>query len=1072
MDCLPADRLLELADGISLGAQQALALQHLDECAACREKLARAEAERSQRRPGGSAPANTPAETETQPSLFRDGLDEAPTLIRAHAASPGALDNGPHAPAPGDKVGRYLLLGQLGAGGMGVVFRAYDPSLDRVVAIKLLGLATRSAAETEALRARLKREAQAMARLSHANIVHVHDLGQEGDHVYIAMELIEGQTLRAWQREKPRGWREIAAMYREAGLGLAAAHAAGLVHRDFKPDNVLVGADGRARVTDFGLARLNLEVALAERAQPTPHEAAMQAAAPESPLALVTTQAGVVMGTPLYMAPEQLRGGPAGAAADQFAFCVSLWEAIAGEPPFRAQSARARLERIERAEAGTVELGRMPLWFKRTLRQGMNADPAARHASMEKLLARLARDPWRRALGPALLAAALVAVPLLGARVAAWRAEQTCRGAEAKLAGVWDAQLREQTRRAFAATNLPGAEAAWSAAAAPLDRYAADWIAMRTEACEATAVRHQQPADLLDLRIACLDERLHGLSAVSRLFARADADTVTHASAVAGGLGSLSGCADANALRAPTAPTLTQKPQVDALKQREAEMQATGNAGHVKEAIAQTQALLVDARKLGYAPLVASLVWDLGYYEYHAEDFDSARRTLAEAAALSFSSHNERVCAEAWMMLAHIDLSTARLDDALVHIQQAQAAVARLGDDLELRVLLGRLLSIQASLAGRAQDGLRLGEEDVALAEKLPANSEFLGLALENLGQMQINTAHNAQARRTFERELPLVVARHGADSALAATAELNLANAEIALRRNASARAHLTHAISVMEKNSPRGNGQIVGAYQSLGYTDLVGDPARALTSFEHAVQVARQLGNETDELPSAMRDAATALQALGRLDDARREFEDAYALALKHNPAADNPELRDISNGLADVLSDLGKKKDAHRVLEPARLALEQAPPGTQLGPADGYTLFELGRAAAAEGRRADAERLIARSLPLMHDGDADTPESITYELTLAELERAERLFALPPPEAGVDDRVDRDRTQFLLAQARLAAKRHPSREEVQAARRLAEQARDRYAARGARYKTEHDAVVKWLAAHPERA
>ncbi|HEY0251930.1 MAG TPA: serine/threonine-protein kinase, partial [Kofleriaceae bacterium] len=180
------------------------------------------------------------------------------------------------------RIGRYELVRELGSGGMGVVYAAYDPELDRTVAIKLLDAVAQD---------RSRREAQAMAQLAHPNVVRVYDVGETEGHIYIAMELIDGETLGAWQRAAQHPAARILAHYREAGRGLAAAHAAGIVHRDFKPDNVLLGPAG-AIVADFGLAL--------DREKPDPH--------------------GTVAGTPLYMAPELYAGQPADVRSDQFAF--------------------------------------------------------------------------------------------------------------------------------------------------------------------------------------------------------------------------------------------------------------------------------------------------------------------------------------------------------------------------------------------------------------------------------------------------------------------------------------------------------------------------------------------------------------------------------------------------------------------------------------------------------------------------------------------------------------------------------------------------------------------------------
>ena len=235
----------------------------------------------------------------------------------------------------GTTVGRYVILSELGSGAMGVVYAAYDPDLDRKVALKFL----RTDASDPEARARLVREAQALAQLSHPNVVAVHDVGAFDERVWLAMEFVEGQSLGAWCRQRSPGWKAIVDLLVHAGRGLAAAHAAGLVHRDFKPDNVMIGTDGRARVMDLGLARRGDVSRGMPRGQPISSDQAATDVQPDlSKLALRVTQAGAVLGTPAYMAPEQFTGAELAPSVDIFAFSVTLWEALYGERPFAGET--------------------------------------------------------------------------------------------------------------------------------------------------------------------------------------------------------------------------------------------------------------------------------------------------------------------------------------------------------------------------------------------------------------------------------------------------------------------------------------------------------------------------------------------------------------------------------------------------------------------------------------------------------------------------------------------------------------------------------------------------------------
>ena len=323
-------------------------------------------------------------------------------LVAALAMDSGADSNAatvPHdrssqssaAPGPirtftvGDRVGRYLVLSALGAGGMGVVFAAYDPQLDRKIALKLLRAGITY--NTKDARTRLRREAQAIAQLSHPNVVNVYDVGttDDGD-LYIAMEFVEGDTLTSWLKKYPRSWREIIDVFLQAARGLFAAHSVGLLHRDFKPDNVLVGGDGRVRVTDFGLARSVI----------TPEDAARPAGAPTGPSALNVelTATGTVLGTPRYMAPEQLTGPDIDARADQFSFCVALYEALYGAHPLPGATSVSMLEKREKAQP-PPEASKVPSAIARAVLTGLERDRAKRFPTMGALISALVPPPQR-----------------------------------------------------------------------------------------------------------------------------------------------------------------------------------------------------------------------------------------------------------------------------------------------------------------------------------------------------------------------------------------------------------------------------------------------------------------------------------------------------------------------------------------------------------------------------------------------------------------------------------------------------------------------------------------------------
>jgi hypothetical protein len=396
MTCLDDETIVGLLDGAGVADRGEL-VQHLDTCASCRR-------------------------------LVADASANADDTLRA-----GAM------------IDRYTVTSVLGMGGMGVVYAAHDGQLQRDVAIKVLRDELLAEHPGDA-RAWLLREARTLARLSHPNVIAIHDADVDHDRVFIVMELVDGDTLRSWLAAGTRSWPEIRDVFVQAGRGLAAAHAAGLVHRDLKPDNLLVGRDGRVRVTDFGLAREPRQVTGAESSH-------------------TVTALG---GTPAYMAPEQLAGGRGDQRSDVYAFCVTLYEAIWGERP------RIPLDRLPAGRG-------VPAAVRRAILRGLRADPEARTRSIDDVVAVLARRrraaPWLVAASAVSVAVAVAAIELRGEPVAT-----RCSGADAWGTG-WSPAIAERTRLAFAATGDPAAARSFIELDRVVAQYRGDWIAAYDVAC-------------------------------------------------------------------------------------------------------------------------------------------------------------------------------------------------------------------------------------------------------------------------------------------------------------------------------------------------------------------------------------------------------------------------------------------------------------------------------------------------------------------------------------------------------------------------------------------------------------
>ena len=449
-------------------------------------------------------------QAESTPST--DGLSATTPASDALGATTPASDALPLAdtipPAQPDLIGRYRIRGILGRGGMGVVYIGYDENLEREVAIKLVRATAAGGTEGPT---RLKREAKIMAQLSHPNLVAVHEVGEHEGRVYVAMELIKGLTLRRWLRKQDREWRDVLDVYLAAGEGLAAAHKVGVIHRDFKPDNVIVADDGRVRVLDFGLARP--VDAPAQRPEPSSDR--------DAPAHLTMT--GTIMGTPAYMPPEQHEGRITDARADQFSYCVSLFEALYGGRPFVGTSVAELAEATTRGEvAERPDNTNVPRKLHEAILRGLRRDPDDRWGSMTELTAELARASRSHApklwvAGVGVVVAALV-VALLWARSGggAPPLDDTCRPIARQLGEAWDDAAKAELKQRFDGLNKPYAGDVYASFVRDVAAYASAWTDAQRQICDRGTKRNRL---LRAQQLTCLDDhllRLRGYLAAAR----------------------------------------------------------------------------------------------------------------------------------------------------------------------------------------------------------------------------------------------------------------------------------------------------------------------------------------------------------------------------------------------------------------------------------------------------------------------------------------------------------------------------------------------------------------------------
>lgn len=660
----------------------------------------------------------------------------------------------------GDRLDHFVVMERLGEGGMGVVLAAYDPDLDRKVAIKLLRADAWGETAATKGRQRLLREAQAMARLSHPNVVVVHEVGVVEGRVFVAMEYVDGCTLGGWTRKRKRTWREVVEMYSRAGQGLAAAHEAGLVHRDFKPDNVLVGDDGRVRVTDFGIVGTRGTV-LQSSESIEESEALID---DKTPLSVTLTREGTLLGTPMYMAPEQHERRPADERADQFSFCMALWEALYGERPFPGSTAGEVSRAMRRQEVRPPPSGtEVPAWVRAILLRGLCYRPEDRFPSMDALLDALGRDPLaarRRKLelgGIALGFAVLAGVAVYGLLRGPADGPR-CANAGRALRGVWDEEVAQKVEQGFAATGSPLAAGTFTRVAALLDRYAADWVAMRTEACEATHVRGEQSDTMLALRNACLDRRLGDLRELALLFAEdAQAETVQHAVEAASSLASLGPCADRDALWNTVPPpadadTAEKVEVIEGWLSRAAALYRTGEYAAGLD-IATAQA--AEARTVGHLPTRARALWWKGRLQRKLGQTLDAEATLRDAVQVAAQAKDDSLVAAIWLEVVGVLADRGDYDEARVLHGTVDAAVARAGNDPAQRAALLRHLGLLLRAEGKLDQARDRFAEALAIWQKTRGEESLeVAAATEDLADVVLRQGRFEEAHSLYLRAL------------------------------------------------------------------------------------------------------------------------------------------------------------------------------------------------------------------------------------------------------------------------------------------------------------------------------
>jgi tetratricopeptide (TPR) repeat protein/tRNA A-37 threonylcarbamoyl transferase component Bud32 len=819
--------------------------------------------------------------------------------------------------APGERIGRYLVLDTLGEGGMAIVYAAYDIELDRKVAIKVLRADAYGDQQSVGL-ARLQREAQSMARLNHPNIAQVYDVGPLRKGVFIAMELIQGDNLRTWLTRQPRTWRAVVDVFLQAGEGLAAAHAAGIIHRDFKPDNVLVGDDGRVRVLDFGLARPG-----DPDKSPEP-EAVRRALDSDVRREALLTQAGTYMGTPAYMAPEQQMMQAADARSDQFAFCVALYEGLHGARPFPGKTA-AELRR-------QIVLGRIsppprdstaPEWLRAVVLRGLSTEPAGRFPSMTALLTALRRDPSERRRKWMLVGAAgLVVSGLLGALVVLRSTGPGCARVDDDLAGVWDDARRDEVRAAFAATGVPFSAQALASVERGLFVFAGAWTRQARARCEAnlSAASADVASAADELGELCLERRRVELRALVDVLARADATTVEHASAAVDRLRDPDLCADPRALAselasAPLPADRTIAAAVFALRERLAEVRFLELAGRYDEGLARAAPLVDDARRLGDPPALAEALLQRAVLLGRKADYPEADEALMAALAEAERAGYHALRAEA--MVHRIELvgfHQAKPERVAEWIAPTLALVRHVAADGALEGRLLANIGLVRYRQGNFAAAVEAQEQALALLGRAlkETDPEFVR-ALLDLGRSYHRSGRRVEALQTLRRAHATAIRALGPDHPLLIGIYLNLANVgagpgDLLYRRS----------IELSERTFGPDHPSGASAIANLGNTyNNYGHPEQALALYVRAVDIYRRTIGDHPTTAFNLVNVAAAAMTLGRDAQALAALRESVAIFEKSYGGVEHPDMIGALMLLGHLTRKLGHPGESRDLL-----------------------------------------------------------------------------------------------------------------------------------------------------------
>ena len=871
------------------------------------------------------------------------------------------------------EIGRYRIAGRIGAGGMGQVYRGHDPRLGRPVAIKVLGGPRARAAQTFD-RDTLLAEARAMAAISHPNVVEVYEVGFESEQVFIAMELVDGSTLEHWVADEHPGWVKAVRAYVQAGEGLRAAHEAGLVHRDFKPSNALMGRDGRVRVLDFGLATESAD-ANGDR----------------------------IVGTPAYMAPEVLRGRPASPRSDQFSFCVSVWEALFGGRPFAAHTVVGMRRAVEARRLVRPSRTSVPSTIVDALMRGLDPDPERRWPSLEPLLAEL--DKQVKPRGP--LRAVAFATGWVGWKVAAGAIvvalfpalgdADPCKALHIRWEDDWSEQRRAGLRSAFEARERGEA---WADFDEAVDAQLGGLSDAYAQVCERRRV--DEETITLDSELACLRRRYVSLERLLDAALDADAAQLVRIEAAVHHAASQGPCSEGGPVQILPPRLVTAVAEADA---QLAEVDVLRTADRYDEAAKILTDLAEQAQQLRYEPLqarVASMRADVAVVR---GDLAVAEESLVTTyqLAVGLSDHRMAMTSSARLtQLVGIELS--RPVEALEWARHSEAAAERLGV-ADPQAHLARVLGQVHFNAGQHAQAAAQFEKAVSSMDDDGERSTPERIEdLRKLAAVHLHLEHSERARTLFAEALDLSESEHGPRSHNVAALAYNLGLATLDPVERVALFQRAADIYGDLWDDHP----DLVDALYRWGQAlAVVGRPEDAESKMRSGIaMLARGIG---DDHPYVL-DCRTSLVAL-LLDQGR--YDEAFELAVSVHADA-QAKMGDAHPVTAGARELVGAALDGLGDAEAARVAYEDAARMARESPEPDLRMVLRTAAALAEFRarngEAEAGRVQLEAAAEQASVAVGTEHPLWADLQL-------RALALGPVGESTPEHLDRARAALKV-------------------------------------------------------